>query len=167
MRDRLWAEIIQWKFNIEYITLFSDRQRWRIRFFNILILAFSSSGIMGWTIWENFPLIACSIIALISLLRYMRPVLTMDNDQLSKLDTIHKYYIDNYNNLEQLWFEFQEENLTEKEVCEKFYEIKGTESEVMIIISDTLNSKPKRLAKKAKEASDDYFKRVFNTQHNG
>ena len=86
MRNRIWTELTQSKHNIEFTSTYSDRQRFILRIFNMGILAFSSAGIMGWKIWENLPLIACFIIAGISLLRLLQPHLIMNEKQLKNLD---------------------------------------------------------------------------------
>jgi len=85
MRNRIWAELTQSKHNIEFATLYSDRQRYILRIFNIGILAFSSAGIMGWKVWEDIPLISCILIAGISLLRLLQPHLIMNEKQLKIL----------------------------------------------------------------------------------
>lgn len=98
MRNRIWAELTQSKHNIEFASMYSDRQRAILRIFNMGILIFSSAGIMGWKIWENLPLIACIIIAGISLIRLLQPHLIMNEKQLKNLDDIHRFYADYYNN---------------------------------------------------------------------
>src|SRR5690554_2604330 len=102
MRNRIWTELTQAKHNIEFATLYSDQQRLVLRGFNMGILVFSSAGVMGWKVWEHLPVIACGIIASVSLIRLLQPHLIMNEKQLRNLDDIHRFYSDYYNDIERL-----------------------------------------------------------------
>tara|TARA_R110001606_G_scaffold19125_1_gene70801 strand:- start:184 stop:675 length:492 start_codon:yes stop_codon:yes gene_type:complete len=162
MRNRIWNELTQSKHNIEFASLYSDRQRFILRIFNMGILAFSSAGIMGWSIWENVPLIACIIIAGISLLRLIQPHLIMNEKQLKNLDDIHRFYADYYNKIEKLWYDFDSDRLSEEQATKAFFKLKKLETDVNPIIAETIRSKPKVIVNKCKKNSDQYFKQVFN-----
>ena len=162
MRNRIWAELTQSKHNIEFTSTYSDRQRFILRIFNIGILAFSSAGIMGWKIWENLPLIACIVIAGISLLRLLQPHLIMNEKQLKQLDDIHRFYADYYNKIEKLWYDFDTERITEEQATITFFKLKKLETDINPIIAETITTKPKGIIKKCKMNSDEYFKQVFN-----
>lgn len=163
MRNRIWTELTQAKHNIEFATLYSDQQRLVLRGFNMGVLVFSSAGIMGWKVWEHLPVIACGIIAAVSLIRLLQPHLIMNEKQLRNLDDIHRFYSDYYNDIEKLWFDFESERVTEEEATNSFFELKKKETEINPIIAETIRSKPKRIVKKCKVHSDQYFNQVFNT----
>lgn len=167
MRDRIWTELTQSKHNIEFTTLYSDRQRFILRVFNMGILAFSSAGIMGWKIWDDIPLIACIIITLISLIRLLQPHLVMNEKQIKNLDDIHKFYVGYYNKLEKLWFDSESNRINEIQATKSFFRIKKTETDINLIIAETIRRKPKTILKKAKKNTDCYFNQVFNSEYNG
>ena len=162
MRNRIWAELTQSKHNIEFTSTYSDRQRFVLRIFNMGILAFSSAGIMGWKIWENLPLIACIVIAGISLLKLFQPHLIMNEKQLKNLDDIHRFYADYHNRIEKLWYDFDSNRITEEQATNAFFKLKKLETNINPIIAETIRSKPKGIVKKCKKNSDEYFKQVFN-----
>ncbi|WP_067151369.1 hypothetical protein [Pseudotamlana agarivorans] len=162
MRNRIWAELTQSKHNIEFASKYSDRQRFILRIFNIGILAFSSAGIMGWKIWENLPLIACILITGVSLLRLLQPHLIMNEKQLKNLDDIHKFYTEYYNKIEKLWYDFESNRVTEEQATNIFFKLKKLETNINPIIAETIRSKPKRIVKKCKKNTDEYFEQVFN-----
>lgn len=164
MRDRIWTELTQAKHNDEFNGLYSDRQRTWLRYFNIGVLIFSAGGVMGWTVWDGLPLAACVIIAAVSLLRLIQPHIIMTDKQISNLDTIQKFYADYYNKLERLWFDFEADRINDQQAADLFFDIRATENEIMQLVNDTIRTKPKSLVAKAKINSDEFFKRVFNTQ---
>lgn len=163
MRNRIWAELTQSKHNIEFLSAYSDRQRFFLRIFNMGILAFSSAGIMGWRMWENLPLIACIVIAGISLLRLLQPHLIMNEKQLKNLDDIHRFYVDYYNRVEKLWYDFDSDRITEEQATKAFFKFKTLETDINPVIAETIRSKPTGIVKKCKKNTDAYFEQVFNT----
>jgi len=118
---------------------------------------------MGWKFWDKLPLIACVIIALISLLRLLQPHLIMNEKQLKNLDDIHRFYSDYFNQIEKLWYDFESDRMNEEQATKAFFKIKKLETDINPIISETIRSKPKLVLKKANLHSDMYFKQVFNT----
>ncbi len=166
MRDRIWTEITQAKFNIEFAGLYADSQRSILRYFNIFVLVFSTGGVMGWAFWANFPLIACILIGVVSLLRHIQPQLIMSDKQIINLETISTFYFNYYNNLEKLWYDNEDELIDSKTLKTEFFKIKNSESEINSLVNETIRTKPKKLIKKAKEHSDQYFKLSFNTCNN-
>lgn len=163
IRNRIWTELTQAKHNIEFATLYADKQRTTLRIFNMGVLVFSSAGIMGWKVWEYIPLVACVIIAAVSLLRLLQPHLIMNEKQLRSLDDIHRFYSEYFNDIEKLWLDFESERISEADATNSFFDLKKKETEINPIIAETIRSKPKRIVKKCKEHSDQYFSQVFNT----
>lgn len=162
MRNRIWTELTQSKHNIEFTSLYSDRQRFILRVFNMGILTFSSAGIMGWKIWDNLPLISCIVIAGISLLRLLQPQLIMNEKQLKNLDDIHRFYADYYNRIEKLWYDFDSNRINEEQATKTFFRLKKLETDINPIIAETIRSKPNGIITKCKKNSDEYFNQVFN-----
>lgn len=163
MRDRIWRELTQAKFNSEFATLYAERQRRNLRYFNILILVFSTGGIMGWSIWKELPLLSCGLISIISLLRLTQPHIIMTDKQISNLDNISRFYFNYYNKLERLWYDMEHNANNNETTKVLFFEIKHLEDEINQVINETIRSKPKSLQNEAKINSDNYFKLTFNT----
>lgn len=162
MRDRIWNELAQAKHNVEFSALYCDEQRKFIKWFNIVILIFSTGGVMGWKVWDDIPLIACLVISTVSLLRLLQPQLIMSDKQLIILDQIHIFYCNYYNQLEKLWYEYEDKRINDSDATTEFFKIKNSETEIGIKVSDCIRRKPGYLVNKAKKYSDEYFTRVFN-----
>ena len=109
MRTRLWYELAQAKYNDRYICLLIGRQRQILNGFNMVVAVFSTAGIMGWKFWDNLPVVACGIIAAISLIKLVQPHLIPSDKQIEKLDKVADFYFDFYLKLEALWFDHENE----------------------------------------------------------
>lgn len=163
MRDRIWAELAQSKFNEEYASLYEERQRIYLKYFNIFILIFSAGGVMGWKLWDNIPMIACIIIAVVSLMRLLQPHIIISETQILNLKIINDFYFDYFNKIECLWFDYEDETINENEAKRRFFEIKGTETKINSVINEMMHSKSKMIEKKATTQTDDYLKTIFKT----
>jgi len=162
MRDRIWAELTQAKFNAEYLSLYQERQKKLLNIAYIIILAFSTSGIMGWAIWKNFPLMSCIIVSAVSFVRLVLPQFVMNEKTLSKLDKVHIFYCNFFNQLEKLWYQAEEKEIDDKCIRENFFLIINEEIEINKILNELTIRKPKKLVNQAKIYSDEYFKKVYN-----
>ena len=162
MRDRLWNELSQAKHHEIYATLLMGYYRFWLNIINIVITTFSAAGIMGWKFWDKAPIIACVIIALISLLKLLLPFLIPSEKQINKFNKIADYYFDFYLKLEAIWFDFENDRITEEQLQNKYYELKQTEREINKVINE-IHSKPiKYITKKTTEETDKFFNTNFN-----
>src|SRR5688572_21537370 len=103
MRERIWHELTQAKHNHQYCCFLLSYWRHVVNIFNIIVLGFSTGGVMGWAFWEALPIASCIIIAAISLLRLLQPHLIPSEKHIDKLDQIADFYFDYFNQLEILW----------------------------------------------------------------
>lgn len=162
MTNKLWAELTQARFNLEFCALYSERQRLLLKWFNILVLAFSTSGVMGWKVWDNVPLIACLVVSGLSLLRLVQPHLIMTERQIAGIDSLHMFYIEYYNKLEEFWFDVELSSLSEKQIIDRLYQLKTTETPILQKVNDLDLRKPIGLTKKAEREANIYLCSHFN-----
>lgn len=163
MRLRLWHELAQAKYNEIYLCNLIGRQRTLLNIFNLTITIFSTAGIMGWKFWNDLPVIACIIIASISLAKLIQPHLIPSDKQIEKLDKVSDFYYDFYLKLEKIWFDYESNRLNEVEVLEQFQTLKQTEREINRIVNEIHKSPNKKFTKLSKVECDTFFKKSFNT----
>jgi hypothetical protein len=162
MRERLWNELTQCKHHHIYCVLLIAYQRRLLNIFNITVLAFSSAGIMGWTIWKEVPLIACIIVATISLLKLLSPHIVPSEKQIDKLDRVTDFYFDYYNKMEQLWLNHYNYRLNDEEAQKQFYKLKDSERAINKVVNEIVKRTNKSILKKTDLEANNYFKRTFN-----
>lgn len=162
MRERIWYELGQVKHNHYYCVSLLAKQRRLLNYFNITILAFSSAGIMGWSLWQNTPLISCVIVAAISLLKLLSPHIVPSDKQIDKLDNVADFYFDYFNKLEQIWLDHYNYRTTDEETQTLFYSLKDSEREINKVINEIVKSNNKNIQKKADLETRNYLSRTFN-----
>lgn len=162
MRERLWNELTQCKHHHIYCVFLIAYQRRLLNFFNMTILAFSSAGIMGWTIWKEVPLFACIIVATISLLKLLSPHIVPSEKQIDKLDQVTDFYFNYYNKMEQLWLNHYNERMTDEEAQKQFYKLKDSERSINKVVNEIVKRTNRAILKKTDLEAINYFKRTFN-----
>lgn len=164
MRERIWHELTQVKHNNLYCVYLLSYQRRLLNIFNIIILAFSTGGVMGWALWKELPLASCIIIAAISLLRLLQPHLIPSDKQIDKLDQVADFYFEYYNKLEPLWLDLYYSRISATEAQAKFYKIKNSEKSINKTVTEIIRRTNKGVLKKTDSEARAYFKSNFNTQ---
>lgn len=163
MKERLWYELCKVKHNHFYCVFLLTRQRRVINTFNMTILGFSSAGVMGWSLWEKMPLVACFLVSLISLLKLLSPHLIPSDKQIDKLDNITDFYFDYFNKLEQIWLDHYNSRTTDEQAQTLFYELKNSERDISKTVNEIVKSTNKDITKQADSETRNYLKRNFNS----
>lgn len=165
MRDRIWNELTQTYHDTEYLRIYAKFQSGINRLYNVLILIFSSAGILGWQITKNFPLVVCIITAGLSLMKLVSPFFLMNSKDQRKLDDYHQALCDYYHRLEKFWFKMEGRKIPDEEVTDRFYklEIKGSALTKKFKDLDIMDIW--FLKKRARKESVSYTNRVFNSNY--
>ena len=162
MRERLWCELGQVKHNHFYCVFLIAKQRRLLNYFNMIILVFSSAGIMGWGFWKEIPFVACIIVAVISLLKLLAPHIIPSDKQIDKLDQVTDFYFDYFNKLEQIWLDHYNYRFTDEEIQTRFYALKDTEREISKVVNEIIKSTNNKIYKRADAETRNYLKQTFN-----
>jgi hypothetical protein len=83
---------------------------------------------------------------------------------LDKLDSVADFYFDYFNKLEQLWFDFDRDRITELELQDKFYTLKDMERETNKKVNEIVKRPIKSLETKANIETRQYLKLTYNTE---
>jgi len=163
-RNKLFDELGQAKMALEVSVIYSDRHRYRRKVFKWLIFLLSIIGAVGTFYTDKLPTIACASIAVLIAVKEFLPQIVFNDDQLSKLSDIIKFYSGYFNSLESFWFDYDDwiylDN--EKKARDKFYRIKKTEMDIDDTVNELIVNPPNRIKKKATKNTSKYFSKTFN-----
>ncbi len=165
MRTRIWNELTKAKHDVEYLGVYSRKQNILSKLITILILIFSSSGILSWSIWNNIEYtgIACAITAGVSLIKLISPYFIMSEKELKKLNKFYFQLLEFFDKLEQFWYNMEDDEIEGGKIKSKFYELVKEGNSIHNNYNELDIFHIKRWNKIADENSRDYFKNVFNT----
>lgn len=165
MRDRIFFEMCQIKFNCFFLSNLLRQKKLYMNIINSIIFIAAITGIGGWKIWEPFPIIACAMILFMSVLKIVLPNFIGDEKYLLKLDDTHNFYVKYYNELEELWYRIDDEKLSEAYLRQRFYKELAVEELKVNQATNEIMSKVigRRCENKANKEQEIYFKKLFNT----
>jgi hypothetical protein len=124
MRDKIWYEMFHIKFGDSYLANYLNRQKTKRKWFKIFTLVFSTSGILGWTVWKYAPIIACGLIAVMQIVTLIENQIIPSDQDIEDVAGLRNKYISYFNKLEKLWIDFENNRVDEKEAGEQFYKLR-------------------------------------------
>lgn len=167
MRERIWYEMVDAKYKCIYCGLYLAKQRTINKWFNIFILAFSTSGVLGWPFWKELPFATSIVIMAMSIIKLLGTELVPNDNSFKKIEKAIDMYCDYFNKLESLWFQFDNENINDVKAHKKFYEIVAEEKNISKIINEIIKGSNTQFQNKAEIECNNYFNNLFNSNNNG
>lgn len=156
MRCRIWFELTQVKHHHLYCTFLIARRRIILHSSNITILAFSTFGAFGWKS-DSLPLVACIVVALISLFKQLIPHIVPSEKDIEKLDQVVDFYFDQYNALECLWLDYENNRISEVEAQRTFYRLKKGEKKINNLVNQIVKRTSNSIRKRCDEETTNYL----------
>lgn len=166
MRERIWAEMVDSKYKTCYLGFYLSKQRERNKYYNIFILIFSTTGVLGWSVMKELPLISSIIVMAMSIIKILGTEIVPSDNTFKKIEKAIDLYCDHFNKIENLWYDFERESINEVKAQKKFYEIMKGEKEMNKIVNEIFKDGNEKIQTKAELHSNNYFNNVFNQNNN-
>lgn len=165
MRDRIFQELSQAKFNTVYTSLYSDYKRKKVKQYNKVIIIISAiGGVLGSIIPDQYgkgtAIIFCFLITVISILKEIMPKYFNENE-IHNIDKILSFYTKYHEKIEQLWYEFENNRISDSKATKQFYNIKETEENINELVNSIMVEKPQFLVEQATKITTDFINRVY------
>jgi len=162
-RNRIWEEMKQAKSNIICLQKYTDKGRRNLRIFNVLIITLPTLGALCGGIFDNiiYAITGASATALTAALKSILPNLTQSEQELSELDRLMDFYSKYMNNLEKLWYNYDKDFITEKEMINKLFEIKEDECDRYSLLNKGVRSISKKEKYTIENDCTEYINRVY------
>jgi hypothetical protein len=122
-----------------------------------MVILFSSSGVLGWAIWDSIPLISCLLVATISILKLIMPNILSSDKDISKIEKAYNFYLDYHLKLECLYYDHTENRIDESQLLIRFQDIKRSEMPSLNTINEVHKYESEKLRKRAKIIADNFI----------
>lgn len=157
MRDKIWYEMVHCKFGDYYLAHLIDRQRETRKWFKIFTLIFSTSGVLGWKVWDYAPILACGLIATMQLISLIEnQIVPMDKDIDNTADLRNKYN-SYFNKLEKFWIYFNSKKLDDLQATDQFYKLRQIGTAIQAADNKLHIRRIQSLCNKANTETRNYF----------
>ena len=127
VRNKIWEEIKQAKSNAICIRRYNSLQRQLNCLYNVFIATAATIGTISTRFNMELSIYALVSIAFVSLVKSIFPQILQPEQELCNLDALMDYYNSFANKLEYLFYQFDEDKITEEEVVEKLFNMKYEE----------------------------------------
>jgi hypothetical protein len=160
-RNRIWEELKQAKANIICLQRYTDRGRNVLRWIDSLIIGFSTIGALGSLIDVKFAIGGVSIVAMTSILKTALSGMAQSEQEFSELDRLMDFYSKYMNDIERIWYNFNENIITESKMINTLFDMKAEESDRYSLLNKLIRSISKKEQKKIDKESEEYIDRVY------
>jgi len=158
MTDKIWYEMVHTKFGDNYLVNYLSRQKTIRKWFKIVTLVFSTSGVLGWKIWEYAPIIACGLIAVMQIVTLIENQIILSDQDIDNIAGLRNKYISYFNKLEKLWTDLQQKKIDEHAASEQFYKLRQIGADIEATDNKLhINGQIKTLLDKADTETRNYF----------
>lgn len=122
--------MVDLKYGEIYISLYLTRQRQIRKWVKILLIVFSSAGIMSWKVWELAPLFSGVVTSLFQLFSLVENHVFLTESQLEELNELSYKYTNLFYEVELLWQNLEDKSLNIEEIKSKFYSLRKLKNEI-------------------------------------
>lgn len=145
-----------------YLAMYLHRERNFKKLLSVSIIVFSTTGIMGWTIWSYIPVIACGLTFIIQIVRSLEGKITLSDSDASMMADLRNKYVAYFNKLERLWSDRKADRITEDEASQQFYLLREISEEIEAVDNKLHIKEVSRLCDSADERAIEYFKQYHS-----
>lgn len=141
MNNKIWYELVNIKYGEIYLTKYLSLQRTLKKYFQILTLLVSLSGILGWKYFENYVWVAFILIAIVQLILLIENHLIRTDAEIEEISSLRMMYTRYFNKLEILWTKYQYKQLDEENTINEYFELRQSDWEKIEELDCKLNIK--------------------------
>ena len=116
MRDKIWYELMQLRFNLEYIALHVKLQRnLKIRIPVIFIIITLLSGILGLCkpSWSLPAVIVCFLSAWLEIIKLIWKDCLASDHMIYAAEKVYRIYYGLYNKMEKVWLDYEAQKIND------------------------------------------------------
>ncbi len=156
MQDRIWTNLANIKFKCIYTAKVSKRSYHAGNMYSIFLALASATSVATWAIWNKFPVVWASIVAISQVLHIAKPYIPFvknDKEFIEQSLLFESLYL----SYEKLWFDNRKEDVDENQIEERFYNLRQKEHDINTRFKHVVCPNFKRLIKSSDEEADKYL----------
>ena len=162
MREKLWYEFVHTKYGDCYLCHYLSAQQDLRKWVKILTLLFSTSGILGWTIWKAAPIVSCVLVAIVQLFHLVENQIILSESDISKIAELRTLYLKQCNKIEKLWIDYNASRMTEEQVSDFFFKLREDAIKIEALDNKLNIKKRKKLMERADTETQNYIKQFHS-----
>ncbi len=158
MRERIWAELQDKKFQEIYTDKLSKRAHNLGNAYSLFLVFASSGSVAAWTIWDSVPGVWGTIVALSQFLHLAKPFVPWIKNEREYAD-LSILYGDIYLEYEELWCASERQEFSEDKVVEKYHLLRKKDQDIIRRTGAIYCPESNKLSKICSELTEQYLRR--------
>lgn len=162
IETKIWYDLVHTKHGDEYLILYLARQRSCRKWFKIITIIFSASGIFSTFQSAKIPtVISFVVIGVIQLMTSIENFIIHSEDDLDHISKLRLLYYDKLNDLEKLWHSFKTNKISIEDATEEFFELRKSSKEIEELDNKINVRTYKKLKNKSNIITNNYLKTYY------
>ena len=160
MQDRIWNNLANIKFKALY-TAHVSRSAYNAGNAYSFFLAFASaSSVSAWAIWDKYPIVWASIVAISQILHIAKPYVPFikGDKELMEMSLQYEFL---YLIYERLWFDYRKDDCDKEGIEELFYSYREKEHDINTRFKHIVCPEIKSLVSKADAETNKFLEANF------
>ncbi len=163
IRITIWNEFLNTYYGSEYLVFYLSRQKTVRKWFKILTILFSVSGIFNATFSKTIPtIISCTAIGIVQILTSIENFIIHSDSDIEKLSELRMLYWDKSKELEKMFYLMQANKINSDEAANKYFALKDVSKKIEELDTKLNVRTYKKLKLKAEAKYKTYLKNIFN-----
>ena len=159
INDIIWYDLVNAKYGDEYLIVYIQKQRNIRKWFKILTILFSASGIFSAFQSLKIPtIISCIFIGIVQLATLIEGWIIHSEKEIDELCALRLLYYNRTNRLEKLFHSVFNEEISSSEGASKFFKLRNQSKQIEELDNKVNVRKYKKSMKKADITTNQYFK---------
>lgn len=127
MRERIWYDLIDAIYRLQYLCLHIDKIEKRTRMTDNILLLTTFGGIFGWYKFSEHSVFWASLLGLLTGFRIMKNKFLMTDQEINTLKAIYEFHVDHVRKLETLWIKYHNNRISEEDAEVDFEKLRDEE----------------------------------------
>lgn len=126
----IWYELVHAKYWEQFLSQYVSYKTGYRKWYNIVLLILSTIGASSFAAWNLspdakwVPLVLFVLMAIVQLISVCQKAIVIDDETASKIRTLRLKYIEYFNNVERLYLETKNSNMSIDSMTECYYKVR-------------------------------------------
>ena len=160
MRNRIWNELGESQYYLEFLKRYIARaQRWN-GIVKALTTIITFGSIAGWYRFSDLSIVWAVLIVLVQLFNLFKDFFLVSESELSTLRAVLNFYNRHCRDLENLWFDFHDERITDEQTRKRLGTLIKKELDMLELEKHDLLTGTKKQKGNADVATREYLAKI-------
>lgn len=133
MKERIWSDLCSTILYLEYLGLYISKIKKTNKIIETILLGSALVGIAGWNKFAEYHMIWTILLITVTSIRILKSRFMVSESEIATFQSVKNFYNDHFRDLDDLWYRYRNNKLSETQVEKIFKKINEQERLMMKI----------------------------------